>query len=97
MKRGTDMQRFITKPEHDEDVRSELRAAGIEAVSGEPACGEAVSAVTGRLGGFTFRRAWTHWAVDGLVPLGVAREIHADPAAHKGLRVGGHWARPAPG
>jgi hypothetical protein len=91
------MQQFITKPGQDEEVRRELRAAGIETVHGEPAAGEIVSPVTGRLGGFTFRRAGTHWAVDGLVPLEAAREMHGDPAAHKGLRIGGHAARPAPG
>ncbi len=91
------MHRFPTNPEYAEDVRRELRAAGIEAVGGESGGAEVVSPVVGRLGGFTFRRAGTHWAVEGLVPLEAAREMHADPAGHQGLRVGGHAARPAPG
>ena len=91
------MQRFPRGTECDEAVRHELRAAGIDPVCGEPAVGEVISSVTGRLGDFTFRRAWCHWVADGLVPLEVALAMHADPAARKGLRVGGHHARPAPG
>jgi hypothetical protein len=91
------MQRFISGPESDEAVRHELQAAGIESVRGARAAGEVVSAVTGRLGGFTFRRGLSHWVAEGLVPLEVALAMHADPVARKGLRVGGHGARPAPG
>jgi hypothetical protein len=91
------MQRFTSGLECDEAVRHELQAAGIEAVRGGPAAGEEISSVSGRLGGFTFRRSWCHWVAEGLVPLEVALAMHADPAARKGLRVGGHCARPAPG
>jgi hypothetical protein len=95
--REATMQRFSRGTECDEAVRHELQAAGIDPVCGEPAVGEVISSVTGRLGAFTFRRAWCHWVADGLVPLEAALAIHADPAARKGLRVGGHHARPAPG
>ena len=82
------MQRFSRGTECDEAVRHELRAAGIDPVCGEPAVGEVISSVTGRLGAFTFRRAWCHWVADGLVPLEVALAMHADPVGRNGLRVG---------
>jgi hypothetical protein len=91
------MQRFMSNPESDEAVRHELQVAGIECSRGERAAGEVISSVTGQLGGFTFRRAYCHWVAEGLVPLEVALAMHADPAARRGLRVGGHHARPAPG
>src|SRR5262249_59843771 len=87
----------ISGPESDEAVRHELQAAGIQPVRGARAAGEVVSSVTGQLGGFTFRRGLCHWVADGLVPLEVALAMHADPVGRKGLRVGGHGARPAPG
>jgi hypothetical protein len=91
------MLRFPRGTACDEAVRLELQAAGIDPVCGEPAVGEVVSSVTGQLGGFTFRRCLCHWVADGLVPLEVALAMHADPVGRKGLRVGGHGARPAPG
>lgn len=91
------MLNLTNNPERDEAARRELVAASIPAGLGAPAAGTVISPVTGRLGAFTFRRSWSHWAVEGLVPLEAAREMHADPAGRKGLRVGGHGARPAPG
>jgi hypothetical protein len=91
------MQRFERGAECDEEIRHELRAAGIEAGRGAPPAEGVVSSVTGQVGRFTLRRFWRHWAVDGLVPLEAAREMHADPVARKGLRVGGHHGHPAPG
>ena len=91
------MQRFTNIPECDEAIRHELKVAGIAAVRGAQALGDEISSVTGQLGPFTFRRAWCHWVVQGLVPLEVAHKLYGDPVARKGLRVGGHAARPAPG
>jgi hypothetical protein len=91
------MRRFTVGSECDEAVQQELQIAGIKAVRGRPAAGGIVSSVTGRLGAFTFRRCWGSWAVEGLVPLEAAREMHAAPGGRKGLRVGGHLARPDPG
>ncbi len=91
------MKRFMSGPECDEAIRHELQSAGIAVVPGAQAAGTEVSSITGHLGPFTFRRAWSHWVVQGLVPLEVARELYGDPVARKSLRVGGHAARPAPG
>ncbi len=91
------MQILNSSPECNEAIKHELQLAGIKVGRANPASGEVISSVTGRLGAFTFRRTESHWAVEGLVPLEAAQEMHADPIARSGLKVGGHYARPAPG
>jgi len=51
----------------------------------------------GRLGPFTFRRAWYYWMVDGPVPLNAAKRMYAHPDGAKDVRVVGHCGCPPPG
>lgn len=53
--------------------------------------------MTGRIGAFTFRRAWSYWIVSGPMPLDVARRLYADPVGATDIRVNGHCGCPAPG
>lgn len=50
----------------------------------------------GRLGSIAFKRAWTYWVTEGLVPMAVAEELYADPVGVTDIRVAGHAAAPAP-
>lgn len=63
----------------DKFIRAELTRCGIEIVEGERSTGEVPSSLTGRLGTFTFRRAWYYWIVNGPMPLDVAKRLYADP------------------
>lgn len=76
------------KPDRNDDIRQELALLGVEIVEGED--------VSGRLGPFTFKRAWTYYTVKGPVPLAVAEEMYADPVGRAAVRVAGHCAAPPP-
>lgn len=52
--------------------------------------------VAGRLGAFTFERAWYYWIVRGPMPLEVARRLYAEPVGREAVRVAGHCACPPP-
>lgn len=57
---------------------------------------EVHAGVIGRLGQFTFRRAWYYWVANGPVPIELARKLYADPVGVKDIRVDGHCGCPAP-
>lgn len=80
----------------DASIRDELEAAGIEIVAGEPTNSEVAGCLTGKLGAFTFRRAWYYWVACGAVPLAIAEELYADPIGRKDVRVAGHCGCPPP-
>jgi hypothetical protein len=83
-------------PSCDRYTRRELELARIEIVEGQPAKGEVETRLSGRLGAFTFRRAWYYWVVKGPVPIAIAREIYADPVGKEDIRAGGHCGRLPP-
>lgn len=67
----------------DETIRTELAAAGIDIVEGDRRrCGVPYS-LTGRLGAFSFRRAWYYWMVSGLMPLEAAKRMAKTPCPAK--------------
>jgi hypothetical protein len=80
----------------DKQIELELRRAQIEVVHGERSKGEVPYSITGKLGEFTFRRAWYYWVVNGMMPIEVARRLYADPVGRRDVRVGGHCGCPAP-
>src|SRR3990167_10404866 len=81
----------------DEYIRLELSRCGIEIVKHpEPCLGEVASKLTGKLGNFTFERAWYYWMVKGLVPLEVAKILYEIPVGKTDIRVAGHCACPPP-
>lgn len=73
----------------DEVIRRELERARVPVETCERVRGEVAYSVLGRLGDFTFRRAWYYYIVDGPVPIEVAREIYADPVGRDDVRAGG--------
>ncbi len=79
----------------NESITDELEAAGIERVAIDRH-GEVPATIGGRLGAFTFRRAWYYWMVEGPMPLEVARRLYADPIGVADVRVAGHCGCPPP-
>lgn len=79
----------------DRTVVSELERCGIpvEEVTGK---GEVPYRHMGKLGDFTFIRAWYYWTVRGPVPLAVAQELYEDRVGRTDIRVAGHCACPPP-
>jgi len=81
----------------DRYIRKELTKAHIEIVeAAKPALGEVSARLSGKLGAFTFVRAWYYWVVEGPLPLTVAEELYADPNGVEDVRVEGHCGCPPP-
>lgn len=91
------MKNLAGNPEADHHIERELFAAGIEVVRHpERLRGEVPRTLTGKLGPFTFDRAWYYWMVHGPVPLPVAEELYAHPYGQTDVRVAGHCGCPPP-
>lgn len=81
----------------DGEIRKELQQAGVEIVQHpEPLRNEVPASVTGKLGNFTFVRAWYYWMVSGDVPLEVAKVMYESPVGKRDVRVAGHCGCPPP-
>ncbi len=91
------MQNLAGDPRCDETIRHELTRCGITVVEGQRSRGEVAASVTGRLGAFTFRRAWYYYVAEGPMPLTEARKLYDDPVGRTDVRVSGHCRCPAPG
>lgn len=75
----------------------ELERCGIEVVRYDgPHTGEVQSQVYGKLGDWTFRRAWYYTVVKGPTPLSVAKELYENRVGRNDIRVAGHCACPPP-
>lgn len=80
----------------DREIRRELTRARIDIVKGERSTHEVAASLTGKLGPFTFQRAWYYWVAKGPTPLDAARELFADPVGKTDVRVAGHCGCPPP-
>lgn len=78
----------------DRYIREELRNCGIEIVEGELNKGEVPYTLTGKLGQFTFTRAWYYWCVEGPHAAHSARILHNHPVAKKNIRALGDCGCP---
>jgi len=76
-------------------VLRELERCRIPAIK-EKGQGEVPYRHIGKLGDFTFRRAWGYWVVKGPVPIEVAKELYDDVVGRTDIRVDGHCGCPAP-
>jgi len=87
--------------ECDYYIKLELMLAGIDVVPVK-AGGEVPYHFKGKLGKFSFSRAWYYWVVNGPVPLSLANKMYEDEEGKKTIRVQGdcgcpppeEWARP---
>lgn len=91
------MRNLAGNPLCDGYIAQELTRARIPRVTHRSHCVHEVPwSITGKLGPFTFTRAWTYWIVEGLVPLAVAQELYDDPVGVTDIRVTGHCGCPSP-
>lgn len=75
----------------DLDIERELTRCKIEIVrADEPRKSEVAARLTGKLGPFTFKRAWYYWVVEGPMPLGWAKVLYADPVGRTDVRASGY-------
>lgn len=75
----------------DEQIRKELREAGIKVIQQDyNSSNEVPFSNFGKLGQFTFVRAWYYWCVYGNVPLNVANEIYNNPLGYRDVRTCGY-------
>jgi len=104
------MRNLAGVKEADVFIQEELLLAGIDAVKGELNKGEVPYTITGKVGNWSFRRAWYYWIAsapegEGL-PLVAAQELHNRPYPIEGdnrpktygqvVRVGGDCGCPPP-
>jgi len=89
------MRNLAGHPDATMHAREELILAGIEVVS-VVLQGEVQAAVEGRLGPYTFRRAWYYWVMRGAVPLELAERMYQDPTGRRDVPVAGHCGCPPP-
>ncbi len=73
----------------DATIKDELTRAGIGIVE-EKAQGEVPYSTEGKLGNYTFRRAWYYWVVTGDTPMDIAKKIYNHPEGKASVRAGGH-------
>lgn len=89
------MQNLAGRPNATAVAAQELQQAGVPITILPEPWGEPQSWAGGELPGFTFRRAWRYWVVEGRMPLAAARLIHAHPNGAE-VRVNGNCTAPAP-
>lgn len=92
------MENLAGDPLADRKCARELQCAGIPLfVKDEEPRGEVKSAIVGRLGQFTFERAWYYWMVSGsYIPIEMANELYANSIGKETVRVNGDCTRPPP-
>lgn len=91
------MKNLAGNPHCDDNIRHELTRCGIDIVEAAEPCGGEVNArLTGKLGAFTFQRAWYYWVVEGFMPLVRAEVLYENRIGRTDIRVAGHCGCPAP-
>jgi hypothetical protein len=91
------MDNLAGSKEADARISDELTICGINISFNEELRQREVSTnVEGRLGPFTFQRAWYYWVVSGPVPLDIAKKLYEDRVGRTDIRVAGHCACPSP-
>jgi hypothetical protein len=99
LKKSTNFPNMAGVVDCDVTIARELEESGIPLVK-VTATGEVPYHVEGRIqcktGEFTFARAWYYYRVHGLVPLGIARELHATEIGKRDIRVAGNCGCPEP-
>jgi hypothetical protein len=73
----------------DKYIKDELERACIDIVENK-AKGEVPYSIEGKLGHYTFRRAWYYWVVLGDTPMDIAKKIYEHPEGRANVRAGGH-------
>ena len=90
------MENLARNKDCDKFIKLELKRSRIDVIHGMRRKSEVPTSITGKLGPFTFERAWYYWVVSGPVPLAVAKELYGDPVGATDIRVAGHCGCPPP-
>lgn len=90
------MENLAGKKDCDKEIENELTRCGIEIVRNQPRERKVPSSLRGKLGQFSFARAWYYWVVTGPTPLNIAQELFSDPVGKTDIRVVGHCGCPPP-
>lgn len=90
------MINLVGNKDCDRHIKLELERARIPIERALGCRNEVPYSVIGQLGGITFKRAWTYWDAEGLVPLETAEELYSDPVGRTDIRVSGLAGAPAP-
>lgn len=90
------MQNLAGNPHATDIVTSELLRCGIDVYDIPKDNSEVPSEVIGKLGNFTFKRAWYYYIVEGMVPLKVAEKLYDTIVGRTDIRVTGHCGCPHP-
>jgi hypothetical protein len=90
------MKNLAGNKDCDKDIRDELERACIDVIPMSLTTNEVPANLGGRLGPFTFTRAWYYWVVWGPMPHAVAKELYVHPEGARTVRVAGHCGCPAP-
>lgn len=83
------MQNLAGNKDCDAAIETELTRCGIEIVRGERSAHEVAASITGKLGAFTFRRAWYYWIVEGRMPFETAMSLYNNPVGRRDIRTAG--------
>lgn len=91
------MENLAGNTDCDEQIRRELTRCGIDIVEQKfPVRGEVPARLSGRMGDFTFTRAWCYWVVEGFMPLDRAWQLYETVVGRQDIRVAGHCMCPPP-
>jgi hypothetical protein len=90
------MQNLAGREDCDIFIECELVRTGIQVVRGARNGHEVNASITGKLGRFSFSRAWYYYIAVGDMPIGIARQLYADPVGQTDIRVSGHCGCPSP-
>ncbi len=84
------MKNLAGDPNAETHIESELSLCGVPIVLlPKHKRGEVPSPIWGKLGNFTFYRAWTYYIVSGMVPFDIAMEIFQTVIGSRYVRAGG--------
>jgi len=85
------MKNLAGRADCDGYIKDELARARINVVTlDEHRQAEVPARITGKLGRFTFTRAWYYWVAKGAMPINVARILLDDSEGKVSVRVDGY-------
>ena len=90
------MKNLAGVTECDDYIVQELLSAEITIEGRERSTDEVSASIVGRLGKYTFTRAWYYWCVTGKIPIKVATEMYKNPVGRADIRVNGNCGCPSP-
>lgn len=91
------MQNLAGDKNADLIIRRELKRCGVPVLETNEVSGEVPYTIKGKLGPFSFTRAWSYYVVEGKVPLRVAEMLYEDEVGRSDIRACGNCLCISPG